>query len=111
MKPEIKKCSWIGTSYDPVKPAHLGVKVWNDISLETLIPYIDWTPFFASWQLKGKYPTIFRDAFVGEEAQKLYDHAQEMLGLIMKENRLTVKAVTGIFEANSKGDDVVFMTR
>ncbi len=94
-------------NYDPVKPAHLGIKVWNDISLETLIPYIDWTPFFASWQLKGKYPAIFRDAFVGDEAQKLYDHAQEMLDLIVKENRLSVKAVTGIFEANSKGDDVV----
>ncbi|MBK8055229.1 MAG: methionine synthase [Saprospiraceae bacterium] len=94
-------------NYDPVKPAHLGIKVWNDISLETLIPYIDWTPFFASWQLKGKYPAIFRDAFVGDEAQKLYDHDKEMLDLIVKENRLSVKAVTGIFEANSKGDDVV----
>ena len=95
------------SSYEPTKPAHLGVKVWNDISLETLVPYIDWTPFFASWQLKGKYPTIFRDAYVGEEAKKLYDHAQEMLGLILKEKRLTLRAVSGIFEANSNEDDVV----
>ncbi len=95
------------THYEPTKPSYLGVKVWEDINLETLIPYIDWTPFFASWQLKGKYPTIFRDAFVGDEAQKLYDHAQEMLDLIVKENRLIIKAVTGIFEANSVGDDVV----
>ncbi|MBK9564388.1 MAG: methionine synthase [Saprospiraceae bacterium] len=95
------------TLYEPTTPAHLGIQVWNDIRIETLIPYIDWTPFFASWQLKGKYPTIFRDAFVGVEAQKLYDHAQEMLDLIVKENRLTVKAVTGIFEAHSEGDDVV----
>ena len=95
------------TLYEPTTPAHLGIQVWNDIRIETLIPYIDWTPFFASWQLKGKYPTIFRDAFVGIEAQKLYDHAQEMLDLIVKENRLTVKAVTGIFEAHSEGDDVV----
>ena len=73
------------SSYEPTKPAHLGVKVWNDISLETLVPYIDWTPFFASWQLKGKYPTIFKDAYVGEEAKKLYDHAQEMLGSIIRE--------------------------
>ena len=95
------------SSYEPTKPAHLGVKVWNDISLETIVPYIDWTPFFSSWQLKGKYPTIFRDAFVGEEAKKLYDHAQEMLGLIIKEKRLTLRAVSGIFEANSVDDDVV----
>ena len=95
------------SSYEPTKPAHLGVKVWNDISLETLVPYIDWTPFFASWQLKGKYPTIFKDAYVGEEAKKLYDHAQEMLGLILKEKRLTLRAVSGIFEANSNEDDVV----
>ncbi|MBK9582134.1 MAG: methionine synthase [Saprospiraceae bacterium] len=96
---------WSG--YEPTKPAHLGVKVWNDISLETLVPYIDWTPFFASWQLKGKYPTIFKDAYVGEEAKKLYDHAQEMLGLIIKEKRLTLRAVSGIFEANSNEDDIV----
>ena len=95
------------THYEPTIPAQLGIQVWNDIRIETLIPYIYWTPFFASWQLKGKYPTIFRDAFVGVEAQKLYDHAQEMLDLIVKENRLTVKAVTGIFEAHSEGDDVV----
>ncbi len=99
------KLDW--TLYEPTTPAQLGTQVWNDIRIETLIPYIDWTPFFASWQLKGKYPTIFRDAFVGVEAQKLYDHAQEMLDLIVKENRLTVKAVTGIFEAHSDGDDVV----
>jgi 5-methyltetrahydrofolate--homocysteine methyltransferase len=99
------KLDW--TLYEPTTPAQLGTQVWNDIRIETLIPYIDWTPFFASWQLKGKYPTIFRDAFVGVEAQKLYDHAQEMLDLIVKENRLTVKAVTGIFEAQSEGDDIV----
>lgn len=99
------KIDWI--DYTPTKPTQLGIKVWDDINLETLIPYIDWTPFFASWQLKGKYPTIFRDAFVGTEAQKLYDHAIEMLGLIVLEKRLTIKAVTAIFEANSDGDDVL----
>lgn len=93
--------------YDPPVPAQLGIKVWNDIQVLTLIPYIDWTPFFASWQLKGKYPTIFRDAFVGDEAKKLYDHAVVMLDDIVKENRLSVKAVTGIFKANSKEDDVM----
>ncbi len=95
------------TNYRPVKPQYTGIKVWNDITVDAVIPYIDWTPFFSSWQLKGKYPGIFRDAFVGTEAKKLYDHALEMLELIKKENRLTLQAVTGIFEANSNGDDVI----
>jgi 5-methyltetrahydrofolate--homocysteine methyltransferase len=95
------------STYSPAVPKYIGVKEWNDIHLEDLIPYIDWTPFFSSWQLKGKYPIIFRDTFVGEEAKKLYDHAREMLSIIVSENRLTAKAVTGIFEANSKGDDVL----
>jgi 5-methyltetrahydrofolate--homocysteine methyltransferase len=90
----------------PYTPDFIGVHVFDNISVSTLIPYIDWTPFFASWQLKGKYPTIFRDAFVGEEAKKLYDHAREMLDLIVAENRLQNKAVIGIFPANSVGDDV-----
>ena len=87
-------------------PAFTGVKVFENITVSELIPYIDWTPFFASWQLKGKYPAIFRDAFVGEEAKKLYDHAREMLDLIVKENRLQNRAVAGIFPANSTGDDI-----
>lgn len=99
------------SNYEPVKPSHIGIKVWNDISLETLVPYIDWTPFFSSWQLKGKYPTIFRDAFVGEEAKKLYDHALEMIDLIVKEKRLVLKGVSGIFEANSVEDDVVIFNQ
>ncbi|MBK8349065.1 MAG: methionine synthase [Saprospiraceae bacterium] len=94
-------------SYIPVVPAQLGIKVWDDIRIETLVPYIDWTPFFSSWQLKGKYPTIFRDAYVGVEAKKLFDHAQEILSLIIEEKRLQVRAVTGLFEANSDGDDVI----
>jgi 5-methyltetrahydrofolate--homocysteine methyltransferase len=94
-------------NFEPMPPAHIGVKVWDDISLQTLVPYIDWTPFFASWQLKGKYPTIFKDAFVGSEAKKLYDHALELIELIISENRLTPKAVTFISEANSYGDDVL----
>jgi 5-methyltetrahydrofolate--homocysteine methyltransferase len=102
------KLNW--ASYQPEKPKNLGVKVWDHIQVETLIPYIDWTPFFSSWQLKGKYPTIFRDAFVGEEAKKLYDHAQTLLELIVQENRLIVKAVTGIFEAHSIGDDIQIYT-
>jgi 5-methyltetrahydrofolate--homocysteine methyltransferase len=99
------KIDW--DQYNPPKPAKLGIKVWDNVSAESLISYIDWTPFFSSWQLKGKYPTIFRDAFVGDEAKKLHDHALEMIDLIIKENRLSFKGVSAIFEANSLGDDVV----
>jgi len=106
-----KKLSINWNDYEPPVPHFTGVRAFNNISVSELIPYIDWTPFFASWELKGKYPTIFRDAFVGEEAKKLYDHAQEMLDLIVKENRLQSNAVAGIFSANSIGDDVVIYNK
>ena len=106
-----KKLSINWNDYEPPVPHFTGVRAFNNISVSELIPYIDWTPFFASWELKGKYPTIFRDAFVGEEAKKLYDHAQEMLDLIVKENRLQSNAVAGIFSANSVGDDVVIYNK
>ncbi|MBK9255831.1 MAG: methionine synthase [Saprospiraceae bacterium] len=93
--------------YSPPKPALTGVQVYDNIEIGDLVPYIDWTPFFTSWQLKGKYPTIFRDPFVGTEAKKLYDSAKELLDLIVNENRLTAKAVVGIFPANSYMDDVM----
>lgn len=92
--------------YVPHKPNYLGVKVWDNVDLSLLLPFIDWTPFFSSWQLKGKYPVIFNDPFVGKEAKILYDQAVELLGIIVAEKRLTAKAVFGIFEANSIGDDV-----
>ena len=95
------------SQYQPVIPKSPGIKTWDHVTVSDLVPYIDWTPFFSSWQLKGKFPDIFNDPYVGEEARKLYDHAREMLELIIRENRLTVKGVTGLFEANSMGDDVV----
>src|SRR5690606_3709225 len=91
------KIDW--NKFSPLVPKKLGVEVFDEIEIERLIPYIDWTPFFSSWQLKGKYPTIFKDAYVGKEAKELYDHAQEMLTLIVSEKRLKAKAVIGIFEA------------
>lgn len=99
------KIDW--QEYQPYVPEFLGVKVFDNIVIDELVPYIDWTPFFASWQLKGKYPTIFRDAFVGIEAKKLYDNALEILDLMVREKRVVAKAVIGIFPANSDGDDVV----
>ncbi len=94
-------------AYHPPVPDFLGIKVFDDITIEELVPYIDWTPFFASWQMKGKYPIIFRDAFVGEEAKKLHDHALEILDLMIKEKRVSAKGVIGIFRANSDGDDIL----
>ena len=102
-----KKTAIDWSQYQPVLPKSPGIKTWDHVTVSDLVPYIDWTPFFSSWQLKGKFPDIFNDPYVGEEARKLYDHAREMLELIIRENRLTVKGVTGLFEANSMGDDVV----
>jgi 5-methyltetrahydrofolate--homocysteine methyltransferase len=71
-----------------------------------LIPFIDWSPFFMSWELKGKYPSIFEDAVVGEEARKLHADALAMLDRIVREGALEAKAVYGFFPANAVGDDI-----
>lgn len=88
-------------------PNRLGVTVIDDIELEDIVPFIDWTPFFASWQMKGKYPTILDDAVLGKEAQKLFEDANIILEKIINDKSITAKAIFGIFSANSKGDDVV----
>lgn len=95
------------SSYAPIKPKFLGVKSLENISLAVLAEYIDWTPFFLTWELSGSYPAILNDAVVGTEAQKLFKDAQTMLQQIIKENWLQAKAVIGFFAANSEGDDVV----
>jgi 5-methyltetrahydrofolate--homocysteine methyltransferase len=93
-------------AYKPVKPAFTGVKVFEDHPIAEIAEYIDWTPFFHSWELKGSYPKIFNDPQRGPEAKKLFDDAQVMLKKIIKEKWLTAKAVIGIYPANSKGDDI-----
>lgn len=98
-------CDW--SSYKPVKPAFLGTKVFDDYSIEELAAYIDWTPFFSTWQLKGRYPQIFKDEVIGDEAKKLFDDAQKMLKEIIEGNWLRAKGVIGFFEAVSKEDDIV----
>ena len=87
-------------------PKKTGVQVYDNYPLEELVPYIDWTPFFQTWELYGKYPQILTDEVVGEEATKLFADAQEMLNRIVTEKWLTAKAVTGIFPANAVGDDI-----
>jgi 5-methyltetrahydrofolate--homocysteine methyltransferase len=90
-----------------VKPAQPGLQVIEDYNLEDLTEYIDWTPFFSSWQLKGKFPAILEDEVVGTEAQKLYNDARSMLRQIIDEKWLTAKAVFGLFPANAVGEESV----
>lgn len=94
-------------TYQPKKPESLGVQVFNDYSLKELSRYIDWTPFFSSWQLAGKFPAILTDEIVGKEATKLYEDAQRMLQKIIDEKWLTAKAIVGIFPANTVNDDSI----
>lgn len=97
-------------SYQPVKPQFLGVKTFIDYSLEELSEYIDWTPFFHTWELAGSYPAILKDEIVGESATQLFADAQEMLTHIVREKWFKANAVIGFFPANSIGDDIEIYT-
>ena len=88
------------------KPNNLGTEIIDGISISTLLPFIDWTPFFQTWELYGRYPNILDDSIVGTEAQKLFIDAKQMLQKIEKENWISAKGVVGIFAANSVGDDI-----
>ena len=88
-----------------VEPKQTGVQIIENQSLEELIPYIDWSPFFRSWDLFGKYPQILKDEVVGEHATELFADAQKMLQKIVDEKLLTAKAIFGIFPANSTEKD------
>ncbi|MXV51041.1 methionine synthase [Pedobacter sp. HMF7647] len=88
------------------KPKFLGTKVFTDYPLEELVPYIDWTPFFHTWELRGSYPKIFDDQYVGVEAKKLFDDAQAMLQNVVSNKLLKANGVIGFWPANSIGDDI-----
>ena len=77
-----------------------------DYPLDELVPYIDWTPFFSTWELRGSYPAILRDNRYGREAGKLFEDAQQLLDQIVSQKQLTAKAVMQIFPANAVGDDI-----
>jgi 5-methyltetrahydrofolate--homocysteine methyltransferase len=94
----------------PPKPTFTGTKVFESYPLEELVPYIDWTPFFHTWELRGSYPKIFNDKYVGVEAKKLFDDAQVLLNKIVKEKSLKANAVIGFWPANSVGDDIELYT-
>ncbi|MFL0297671.1 methionine synthase [Aquirufa novilacunae] len=95
------------TGFKAKKPSFLGVKYFEDYSLEEIAKYIDWTPFFSTWQLSGKYPRIFDNEVVGKEAKKLFDDAQALLKEIILNKSLQAKAALGFFPANSLGDDII----
>ena len=88
-------------------PSFTGTKVFENFPLAELVPYIDWTPFFHTWELYGSYPKIFDDKIVGDEAKKLFQDAQILLKRIIDENLLTAKGVIGFWPANAVGDDIV----
>ncbi|WP_405413207.1 methionine synthase [Maribacter sp. Asnod1-A12] len=92
-----------------VKPNKLGIQVLEDLDLNILVPYIDWTPFFRSWELHGKYPAILTDEVVGEQATDLFADAQEMLNKIISEKKLKAKGIFGLFPANSVNDDDILV--
>jgi 5-methyltetrahydrofolate--homocysteine methyltransferase len=89
------------------KPSFLGTRVLADYPLAELVEYIDWSPFFLTWELKGKYPQIFSDAIVGKEARRLFDDARKLLHEIVDGKLLQARGVYGFWPANSLGDDIV----
>ena len=94
-------------NYQPPKPSFLGTRVFEDYSIAELIDYIDWSPFFSTWELTGKFPAILDDEKFGEAARSLYEDARAMLDKIVKENWFRAAAVVGFWPANSSGDDIV----
>jgi 5-methyltetrahydrofolate--homocysteine methyltransferase len=97
-------------NYTIAKPKFIGTQVYEDIDLEEVIEYIDWTPFFITWDLHGKYPAIFKDEVVGDEAKKLFADAQSLLNEIVSNKSIQINAIVGLFPANAVGDDIEIYT-
>jgi 5-methyltetrahydrofolate--homocysteine methyltransferase len=97
------------STYAPIQPNFLGTKT-VEVAIADLVDYIDWTPFFNSWELYGKYPAILTDEVVGEQANSLFADAQKMLTQLIDENWLTAKGILGIFPANTINDDDIQLT-
>ncbi|MFO8235755.1 MAG: methionine synthase [Bacteroidales bacterium] len=92
--------------YNPIKPSILGEKAFNDYSLEEIARFIDWTFFFHSWELKGKYPKIFDDPVKGEDAKRLYEDGKQMLKQIIDKKMIKANGVVGFYPVNADGDDI-----
>lgn len=98
------KLNWV--EYNPPKPKQLGVFQFHNFSLEEIRKYIDWTPFFLTWELKGKYPAIFENKDFGSEARKIFNDANSLLDKVINDNLLQANGVVGIFPAKSFEDDI-----
>ncbi|WP_152045973.1 methionine synthase [Aureimonas psammosilenae] len=97
-------------SYQPTRPSFLGTRVFKTYDLERLVSYIDWTPFFQTWEMKGRYPQLLDDERQGVAARQLFDDAQNMLRQIVEEKWFAPKAVIGFWPANAEGDDIKLYT-
>ncbi|MGA2636226.1 methionine synthase [Methylocella sp.] len=97
-------------NYAPPRPAFTGARVLRSYSVAELVPYIDWTPFFQTWELRGRYPAILDDPKQGDAARQLFDDAQAMLKRIVDEHWFDPKAVIGFWPANAVGDDIALYT-
>jgi 5-methyltetrahydrofolate--homocysteine methyltransferase len=93
-------------SYEPPTPASPGVRVIDDVTIDTLRPYIDWTPFFTAWELHGKYPAILQDETVGEQARALLADAEVMLARMIADGGVSPVGIVGLFPAQAEGDDI-----
>ncbi len=102
------KIDW--AAYQPVKPSFTGARVFRNYDVAELIPYIDWTPFFQTWDMKGRFPAILEDEAQGAAARQLYEDAQAMLKRIAEEHWFQPKAVIGFWPAGSVGDDIELFT-
>ncbi|HEY8579226.1 MAG TPA: methionine synthase, partial [Beijerinckiaceae bacterium] len=102
------KLDW--SAYAPPKPTFLGVRTFRSYDVAELAPFIDWTPFFQTWELKGRYPAILADEKQGEAARQLFDDAQRMLERAIAERWFDPKAVIGFWPANAEGDDIRLYT-
>jgi 5-methyltetrahydrofolate--homocysteine methyltransferase len=98
------KIDW--ANYTPPVPRFLGAKIFNDVPLASLTPYIDWMPFFNAWEYGGKFPDVLQDPVRGESARSLYKDAQEMLATILREHWLQARAVVGFFPCNAVDEEI-----
>ncbi|MCM2316910.1 MAG: methionine synthase, partial [Thermoanaerobaculia bacterium] len=99
------KLAW--DANEVAQPSFEGVRVERDIPLERIVPFIDWTPFFHAWELRGRWPQLLDDPHVGDRARELMSDAEDLLARIVDEKLLEARAVWGFFPANSEGDDIV----
>jgi 5-methyltetrahydrofolate--homocysteine methyltransferase len=97
-------------AYDPPKPTFTGTRIFRSYDVAELVAYIDWTPFFQAWELRGRFPAILDDPDKGAAARQLYDDAQDMLAQIVKDRWFDPKAVIGFWPANAEGDDIALYT-